>query len=179
MSHTAKTNNGPYLGPRGSKPSSEGTYSTRNPPPFVVSKHRNRSTRRLDPRTSGHLVEPEGSPARAQMGPTVGGSTRVPGAKKKIFSKVVPRPLGMLKQVFLAHFEPVVARFGPWKIPKCLENGPFRDQKWVENGWKMCFCKSDLGTFGMLKQVFLAHFEPVVTGFGPWKIPKCLENGSF
>ena len=40
------------------------------------------------------------------------GSTRVPGAKKNIFSKVVPGPLGMLKQVFLARFEPVVARFG-------------------------------------------------------------------
>ena len=26
----------------------------------------------IDPRTSGHLVEPEGSPARAQRGPTVG-----------------------------------------------------------------------------------------------------------
>ena len=47
-----------------------------------------------------------------------GGSTRVPGAKKIIFSKVVPRPLGMLKQVFLGRFERVVARFGPWKIPK-------------------------------------------------------------
>ena len=58
-----------------------------------------------------------------------GGSTRVPGAKKIIFSKVVPRPLGMLKQVFLARFEPVVTRFGPWKIPKCLENGPIQDQK--------------------------------------------------
>ena len=39
----------------------------------------------------------------------------------------------MLKQVFLAHFEPVVTRFGPWKIPKCLENGSFWDQKWVKN----------------------------------------------
>ena len=47
-------------------------------------------------------------PARAN-----GGSTGVPGAKKLIFSKVVPRPLGMLKQVFLGGFEPVVARFGP------------------------------------------------------------------
>ena len=27
----------------------------------------------------------------------------------------------MLKQVFLGRFEPVVARFGPYKIPKCLE----------------------------------------------------------
>ena len=70
--------------------------------------------------------------------------------------------------LFLARFEPVVACFGPWKIPKCLENGPFQDQKWVKNG-----------PFGILKQVFLAHFEPVVTRFGQWKIPKGLENGPF
>ena len=63
-----------------------------------------------------------------------GGSTRVPGAKKIIFSKVVPRPLGMLKQVILGRFEPVVARFRPRKIPKCLENGPFWNQKWDKNG---------------------------------------------
>ena len=108
-----------------------------------------------------------------------GGSTRVPGAKKITFSKVVPRPLGMPKQVFLGRFEPVVARFGPWKIPKCLENGPFWDQQWVQNGSKTCFSKSDPTILGVLKQVFLAHFEPIGTGFGPWKIPKCLQNGSF
>ena len=85
----------------------------------------------------------------------------------------------MLKQVFLGRFERVVARFGPWKIPKCLENGPFWDQKWIKNGSKMCFSKSGPGPFGMLKQVFLARFEPVVALFGPRKIPKCLENGSF
>ena len=66
-----------------------------------------------------------------------GGSTVVPGAKKIIFLKVVPLPLGMLKQVFLGRFEPVVARFGPWKIPKCFENGLSQDQKmgqkWVKN----------------------------------------------
>ena len=108
-----------------------------------------------------------------------GGSTGVPGAKKIIFSKVVPKPLGMLKQVFLACFEPVVTRFGPCEIPKCLENEPFWDQKWVNNASKMHFSKSDPRPFGMLKQVFLAHFQPVVTCFGPCKIPKCLENGSF
>ena len=67
-----------------------------------------------------------------------GWSTVVPGAKKIIFFKDVPRPLGMLKQVFLGRFEPVVARFGPWKIPKCLENGPFWDPKrakWVKNAF--------------------------------------------
>ena len=87
-----------YLAP---KPSSEGTWSTCNPPLFVVSKHQNCPTRRLDARPSGHLVELEGSPGRAPWGPTVGppGS---PGGKT-IFPKVFPTPL-----VFLAHFEPVV-----------------------------------------------------------------------
>ena len=100
-----------------------------------------------------------------------GGSTKVPGAEKIVFSKVVPRPLWMRKQVFLGRFEPVGARFGPWKIPKCLENGPFQDQKWVKNGSITQFSNSDPGPFMMLKQVLLAHFEPVVTRFGPWKIP--------
>ena len=98
---------------------------------------------------------------------------------KTHFSKSDPGPFGMLKQVFLAHFEPVVMRFGPWKIPKCLENGLIWDQKWVKNGSKRCFSKSDPGPCGILKQVFLAHFEPVVPRFAPSKIPKCLENGPF
>ena len=85
----------------------------------------------------------------------------------------------MLKRVFLAHFEPVVTHLGPWKILKCLENGPFWDQKWGKNKSKTRFSKIDPGPFGMLKQVFLARFEPVVTCFGPRKILKCLENGSF
>ena len=84
----------------------------------------------------------------------------------------------MLKHVFLDHFVPVVTRFGPWRIPKCLENGPFWDEKWVKNGSKTRFSKSDLGPFGMLKEVFSAHFDPVQTPSGPWKIPKCLKNGS-
>ena len=65
----------------------------------------------------------------------------------------------MLKQVVLAHFEPVATGFGPWKIPKCLEYGPFWDQKWVKNGSKTHFSESDPGPFGMLKQVFLARFD--------------------
>ena len=57
--------------------------------------------------------------------------------KKRTFPKVtLDRPFGKLKQVFLACFEPVVTRFGPWKIPTCLENGPFWEHKWVKNGLK-------------------------------------------
>ena len=138
----------------------------------MVSKPQNRPTRHVDPRTSGHLVQPEGRPAHAQWGPTVGppGS---PGRKKKIFSKVVPRPLGMLKQVFSGRFEPVVAPFGPWKIPKYLENGPFWDQQWLKNGSKTRFSKNDPGPFMMLKQVFLARFEPVLTELCPLKTHVC------
>ena len=75
----------------------------------------------------------------------------------------------MLKQVVLAHLEPVATDFGSWKIPKCLENGPFWDQKWVKNGSKTRFSKSDPGPFGMLKQVFLACFQPVLTEFSPFQ----------
>ena len=102
-----------------------------------------------------------------------------PNGSKTHFSKSDPRPFGMFKQMFSARFEPVVTRFGPWKIPKCLEMGPFWNQKWVKNGSKTHFSKSDPGPLGMLKQVFLARFEPVVTRFGPWKIPKCLEKRPF
>ena len=85
----------------------------------------------------------------------------------------------MLEQVFLGHFEPVVTGFGPWKIPKFLENGPFWDQKWVKNGSKTHFSENDPAPFGMLGQVFLAHFEPIWTVFGPWKSQYSLKRGRF
>ena len=88
-----------------------------------------------DPRRPPYQWSPgaAGGPASPRTVGARGGSTRVPGAKKMVFSKVVRRPLGMLKQVFLGHFEPVVARFGPWKIPKCLENGPLKPDRVVRS----------------------------------------------
>ena len=85
----------------------------------------------------------------------------------------------MLNQVFFSRFEPVRTRFGLCKISKCLENGPFWDQKGVKNGSKTRFSKSDPRPFSNLKQVFSAHFEPVVMRFHPWNIPKCLKKGLF
>ena len=79
----------------------------------------------------------------------------------------------------LAPFEPVVTPLCPWEIPKCLENGLFWDQKWVKHGSKTYVRNCDWGPFGMLKRVNRACFEPVVTRFGPRKIPKCLYNGPF
>ena len=87
----------------------------------------------------------------AQRGGCQNGSTRSTGCKRMIFFfKNDPRPHGMPKQVFLARFELVVARFSPPKIPKCLENGLLWDKK---NGSKMCFSKNDPRPFGVPKQV--------------------------
>ena len=69
------------------------------------------------------------------------------------FLKNDPRPCAALKQVFLDRFEPVVAHFGPPKIPKCLENGLFWDQKWVKNGSKTHFSKNHPRPFGVRHQV--------------------------
>ena len=64
----------------------------------------------------------------------------------------------MLRQVILAHFEPIGTGFGPWKIPKCLEKGPFWEQKWVKNGSKRVFPKVILNRWGCTKKCF----EPVL-----------------
>ena len=68
------------------------------------------------------------------------------------FFKNDPRPHGTPKQVFLANFELVVARCGPPKIPKCLENGQFWDQKWVKMGQKWGFPKMILDHLGCLNK---------------------------
>ena len=125
--------------------------------------------------------------SRRAARPAHGGGQRwvhqVPRAKESFFPKVFLDHLGCSNEFFLSRFEPLVARFGPWKRPKCLENGPIWDQIWVKIGSKMghncVFPNSHLGPFGMLKQVFLARFRPVVKRFGLWKIPKCLEKGPF
>ena len=82
-----------------------------------------------------------GGPASPRTVGANGGSTRVPGARKMIFSKLVPRPLGMLKQVFSGRFEPMVARFGPWKIPNALKMGRFGTNNGSKMGQKCVFTK--------------------------------------
>ena len=69
------------------------------------------------------------------------------------FLKNDPRPCATLKQVFLEHFDVVVAHFVLPKIPKCLENGLFCYQKWVKNGSKTHFSKPHPRPFGVHKRV--------------------------
>ena len=108
-----------------------------------------------------------------------GGSTRVPGAKKIIFSKVVPRPLVMFREVFLGRFEPVVVRYGPRKIPKCLENGPFWDQKWVKNGGKRVFPKVILDHSGCSNKWFGPILSPWCRVLAHGKSQNALKRGWF
>ena len=120
-----------YLGLRGSNPNSEGLVHPQAPTfcGFQASESPNEPLR---PPYQWSLGGAGGQPGPRTVGAN-GGSTRVPGAKKMIFSKFVPRPLGMFREVFLGRFEPVVVRYGPRKFAKCLENGPFWDQKCVKN----------------------------------------------
>ena len=75
----------------------------------------------------------------------------------------------MAKQVFFAHFEPIGTAFGQWKIPICLEERPFWQQKWVKNRSKTCFSKSDHGPLVVHKQhifePFLVPKQPIFKAF--------------
>ena len=99
--------------------------------------------------------------------------------QKRVFLKVIVDHLGCLNKCFLARFEPAVNVLAHGKSQNALKRGRFGAKKGSKMGQKTRFSKSDRGPFGMLKQVFLACFEPMVTCFGPWKIPKCLEKGPF
>ena len=78
-----------------------------------------------------------------------------------------PTPCGTLNEVFLDRFELVMAHFGSAKIPKCLANGLFWDQKWVKNGSKPQFFKPHPRPFGVYQRVEWAHFQPSLGHFGP------------
>ena len=54
------------------------------------------------------------------------------------------------------------------ETPKIPLKWAIWDQKWVKNGSKTRFFKSDPGSFGMLKQLFVACFEPVLTECSPF-----------
>ena len=99
------------------------------------------------------------------------------GAKKVTFLKNDPTPCATLNQVFLDRFELVVAHFGPLKIPKCLENGLFWDQKLVKTGSKSHFSRPQSRPFGVHKRVKRAHFEHILGHFGPSQVQKALKVG--
>ena len=103
-----------------------------------------------------------------------------PGAKKKrLLSKMIVDHMECQNKCFLAHFEFVVARFGPPKIPNCLENGLIWDKKWVKRGSKMWFSKNNPRPFGVPKQVKWARLSPLRAILAPPKSQNALKIGCF
>ena len=89
----------------------------------------------------------------AQRGGCPNGSRRSTGCEKITFFKNDLGPHGMPKQVFSARLELVVARFGPPKSPKCLENGLLWDKKnGSKMGQKCVFLKMILDHLGCLNK---------------------------
>ena len=82
--------------------------------------------------------------------------------KNGIFFQNDPRPHEMPKQMFLARFELVVARFGPPKIPKCLENGLVRDKKWVKNAFFPKIILDHLGCMNKCNEPILRPLQAIL-----------------
>ena len=120
-----------------------------------------------------------GGPASPRTMGANGGSTRVPGAKKMIFFKVVPRPLGMLKQVFLARFEPVVARFGPRKSQNALKMGHFGTKSGSKMGQKGLYSKVIVAHLGCPNKCFWPVLSPLWRVLGHGKSQNALKMGRF
>ena len=53
---------------------------------------------------------------------------------KMIFSKIVPRLLGVLNKVINGYFEPLLTHIGPCRFPKTLEMGNLETHIAVQGG---------------------------------------------
>ena len=80
---------------------------------------------------------------------------------KNAFSNGDRRPFGMLRQVFLAHFEPIGTGFGPWKSQYSLKRGRFVSKNRSKVGQKHIFPKAILDHWGCTNKCF----EPILSPF--------------
>ena len=124
----------------------------------MVSKPENRPTRHVDPRTSGHLVQPEGRPAHAQWGPTVGppGS---PGRKKSFFPKLFLDHLGCSNKCFWAILSPWWRVLGHGKSQNALKMSRFGTKNGSKMGQKRVFPKVILDHLGCSNK----WFKPILS----------------
>ena len=99
VSTSTKTENGSYLGLRGSKPHSEGTYSPHKPPTFCGFQASNSPNETPRPPYQWSLGGTRGQRSPRTVGAN-GGSTGVPGAKKMVFPKLVPNHFGCSNKCF-------------------------------------------------------------------------------
>ena len=133
----------------------------------MVFKPPRHPTKRLDPRNSGnsgnggHLVEPEGSPARAPCGAT-GGSNRVPGAKKSFFPKLFLDYLGCSNKCFWLVLSPWCHVLADGKSQNALKMGPFGTKKRSKMGQKRIFPKVIHAPFAFNRMVLWDYITSVL-----------------
>ena len=91
-------------------------------------------------------MQPEGSLACARLGPTVEPAWS-PGRKKNIFSKIVPRPLGMLKHAqtnaVLGRSMPHVFRQAAEYCVRSLKSKPIAKELLEAHALGSCFVPAD------------------------------------
>ena len=73
----------------------------------------------------------------------------------------------------------VAANKTPTACQIALKRGCGESRNVTKMGQKTHFSKGDPGSFGMLKQVLLAHFEPAVMRFGRRKPQNAFKRGAF
>ena len=127
------------------------TWPTRNPPLFVVSNPRNHPARGVDPCTSAHLVEPQGSSARARWGPTVR-PIRSPGRNKSFFPKLFLDHLGCSGKCFW----PVLRVLAHGKSENVLKISRFGTNNGSKMGQKHVFSNMIMHHLGWPNKFFLA-----------------------
>ena len=148
-------------------------------PQFLLfSKPQNHPTRRLEPRTSGHLVQREGSLAGAPLGPTVGppGS---PGRKKRFFSKLFLDHWGCSKQCFWAVLSPWWRILGHGKSQNSSKMGRSMTKNGSKMGQKRNFPKVIPDHLGCSSNCFLAILSPWWRVLGHGKSQNALKMGCF
>ena len=79
--------------------------------------------------------------------------------QKRVFFKNHPEPFGMVKQVFLAKFEPVVTRFGHGNSQNALKLHPLSTKNGSKLGQKRVFPKMILNHLGCSNKCF----EPILS----------------
>ena len=144
----------------------------------MVSKPQTRPTRHVDPRTRGHLVQPEGRPAHAQWGPTVGppGS---PGRKKSFFPKLFLDHLGCSNKCFWAILSPWWRVLGHGKSQNALKMGRFGTNNGSKMGHKRVFPKMILDHFGCSNTCFWPVLSTWWRVLGHRKPENALKMGRF
>ena len=85
----------------------------------------------------------------------------------------------MLKQVFLARFEPVVTHFGPWKVQNALKMGSFGTKDGSKMGQKHIVPKVTLDHLGCAIKCNEPILSPLGAILAPLRSQKTLKMGHF